>query len=140
VLVNNAGIFPGAATPAVDEAMFDEVYAVNVNAPCFLTSAVAPQMSARGSGSIISLGSWVARMGIPVGGLYASTKGAVETLTRPWASEFGSAGVRVNAIAPGVVHGVGDDHPAAFMMHGTPYGTVGPPEAIAHPRSTSRRS
>jgi NAD(P)-dependent dehydrogenase (short-subunit alcohol dehydrogenase family) len=68
VLVNNAGIFPGS-TMSVDEAMFDEVYAVNVKAPFFLTAAVAPKMTARGSGSIINLGSWVARLGIPVGAL-----------------------------------------------------------------------
>jgi len=43
VLVNNAGIFPGSTTPTVDEAMFDEVYAVNVKAPFFLTAAVAPE-------------------------------------------------------------------------------------------------
>jgi NAD(P)-dependent dehydrogenase (short-subunit alcohol dehydrogenase family) len=67
ILVNSAGIFPGSTTPTVDEAMFDEVYAVNVKAPFFLTAAIAPEMSARGSGSIINLGSWVARLGIPVG-------------------------------------------------------------------------
>jgi NAD(P)-dependent dehydrogenase (short-subunit alcohol dehydrogenase family) len=101
VLVNNAGIFPSSTTRTVDESMFDEVYAVNVKAPFFLTAAIAPEMTARGSGSIINLGSWVARLGIPVGALYASTKGAMETLTRAWAAEFGSPGVRVNAISPG---------------------------------------
>jgi NAD(P)-dependent dehydrogenase (short-subunit alcohol dehydrogenase family) len=89
VLVNNAGIFPGATTAATDERSFDEVYAVNVKAPFFLTAVVAPQMAARGDGAIINLGSWVARLGIPVGALYASTKGAMETLTRAWAAEFG---------------------------------------------------
>ena len=87
VLVNNAGIFPSSTTRTVDEAMFDEVYAVNVKAPFFLTAVIAPEMTARGSGSIINLGSWVARLGIPVGALYASTKGAMETLTRAWAAE-----------------------------------------------------
>ena len=132
VLVNNAGIFPSSTTPAVDEAMFDEVYAVNVKAPFFLTAAIAPQMNASGSGSIINLGSWVARLGIPIGALYASTKGAMETLTRAWAAEFGSPGVRVNAISPGVVRTPIDNDPAAAMMHGTPYGAFGTPEAIAH--------
>jgi NAD(P)-dependent dehydrogenase (short-subunit alcohol dehydrogenase family) len=79
--INNAGNFPGSTTLTVDEAMFDEVYAVNVKAPFFLTAAIAPEMTSRGSGSIINLGSWVARMGIPVGALYASTKGDMETLT-----------------------------------------------------------
>jgi NAD(P)-dependent dehydrogenase (short-subunit alcohol dehydrogenase family) len=132
VLVNSAGIFPGATTLTVDEAMFDEVYAVNVKAPFFLTAAVAPEMTARGSGSIINLGSWVARLGIPVGALYASTKGAMETLTRAWAAEFGSPGVRVNAISPGVVRPVIENDPAAAMMRGTPHGAFGTPDAIAH--------
>jgi NAD(P)-dependent dehydrogenase (short-subunit alcohol dehydrogenase family) len=132
VLVNSAGIFPGSTTLTVDEAMFDEVYAVNVKAPFFLTAAIAPEMTARGSGSIINLGSWVARLGIPVGALYASTKGAMETLTRAWAAEFGSPGVRVNAISPGVVRTPIDNDPAAAMMKGTPYGAFGTPDAIAH--------
>ncbi|HEY1713890.1 MAG TPA: SDR family oxidoreductase [Solirubrobacteraceae bacterium] len=132
VLVNNAGIFPASTTTTVDEAMFDEVYAVNVKAPFFLTAALAPEMTARGAGSIINLGSWVARLGIPVGALYASTKGAMETLTRAWAAEFGSPGVRVNAISPGVVRAQTENDPAAAMMRGTPYGAFGTPEAIAH--------
>ena len=45
----------------------------------------------------------MARLGIPVGALYGSSKGALETLTRAWAAEFGPAGVRVNAISPGVI-------------------------------------
>jgi NAD(P)-dependent dehydrogenase (short-subunit alcohol dehydrogenase family) len=135
VLVNNAGIYPGAATAATDESTFDEVYAVNVKAPFFLTAAIAPVMAERGSGVIINLGSWIARLGIPVGALYSSTKGAMETLTRAWAAEFGPAGVRVNAISPGVVHApmaAGETHPGDVMMRGTPAGTYGTPDAIAH--------
>ena len=66
VLVNNAGIYPGASTVETDEETFDRVYAVNVKAPFFLTAAVAPAMVARGEGAIINLGSWIARLGIPV--------------------------------------------------------------------------
>jgi NAD(P)-dependent dehydrogenase (short-subunit alcohol dehydrogenase family) len=136
VLVNNAGIFPGATTAATDERSFDEVYAINVKAPFFLTAAIAPEMAARGAGAIINLGSWVARLGIPVGALYASTKGAIETLTRAWAAEFGPAGVRVNAISPGVVRtrapgDTGADDPAEVMMRGTPAGTAGRAQDIA---------
>ena len=82
VLVNNAGIYPGLSTAATDEATFDQVYAVNVKAPFFLTAAIAPAMAERGGGAIINLGSWIARLGIPIGSLYSSTKGAIETLTR----------------------------------------------------------
>jgi NAD(P)-dependent dehydrogenase (short-subunit alcohol dehydrogenase family) len=139
VLVNNAGIFPGPTTPATDEATFDEVYAVNVKAPFFLTAAIAPMMVQHGGGAIINLGSWIARLGIPMGSLYSSTKGAIETLTKAWAAEFGPAGVRVNAISPGVIRPPALDtpngeaeHPGEVMMRGTPAGRSGTPEAIAN--------
>ncbi|MEU8980373.1 SDR family oxidoreductase [Streptomyces sp. NPDC048309] len=136
ILVNNAGIYPGATTTATDEETFDRVYAVNVKAPFFLTAAVAPAMAQAGGGAIINLGSWVARLGIPIGALYSSTKGAVETLTRAWAAEFGPSGVRVNAISPGVIvtrtAGQSEPHPGEAMMKGTPAGDVGGPDAIAH--------
>jgi NAD(P)-dependent dehydrogenase (short-subunit alcohol dehydrogenase family) len=133
ILVNNAGIFPGATTLTVDDAMFDQVYAVNVKAPFFLTAAIAPAMAERGSGAIINLGSWVARLGIPVGALYASTKGALETLTRAWSAEFGPAGVRVNAISPGVIRTPDlAEHQAEGMMRGTPANASGTPDAVAH--------
>jgi NAD(P)-dependent dehydrogenase (short-subunit alcohol dehydrogenase family) len=134
VLVNNAGIFPSPSTAATDEATFDRVYAVNVKAPFFLTAVIAPAMAERGGGAIINLGSWVARLGIPVGSLYSSTKGAMETLTRAWAAEFGPAGVRVNAIAPGVIlqSDRAGEHPAEAMMRGTPAGASGSPDAVAN--------
>ncbi len=78
ILVNNAGIFPRSTTATTDEATFDEVYAVNVKAPYFLTGAIAPAMADAGQGAIINLGSWIARLGI-ASALYSSTKGAVET-------------------------------------------------------------
>ncbi len=109
---------------------------INVKAPFFLTAAIAPAMAERGSGAIINLGSWIARLGIPVGALYSSTKGAVETLTRAWAAEFGPAGVRVNAISPGVIRATGPGqpsvHPAEAFMRGTPAGRSGTPDAVAH--------
>ncbi|MEU3517278.1 SDR family oxidoreductase [Streptomyces sp. NPDC006654] len=133
VLVNNAGIYPADTTPATDEKTFDRVYAVNVKTPFFLTGAVAPAMSEAGAGAIINLSSWIVRLGIPVGALYSSTKGAVEALTRAWAAEFGPRGVRVNAISPGAV--LPSDAEVAeiggAMMKGTPAGGMGTPEAIA---------
>ena len=134
VLVNNAGIYPGSTTATTDEKTFDEVYAVNVKAPFFLTATVAPAMVTAGGGAIINLGSWIARLGIPVGALYSSSKGAMETLTRAWAAEFGPQGVRVNAISPGVVlePTPGDVHPGEVMMKGAPAGRMGTPDAIAN--------
>ncbi|MFE2496426.1 SDR family NAD(P)-dependent oxidoreductase [Streptomyces scopuliridis] len=134
VLVNNAGIYPGDTTADTAEKTFDQVYAVNVKAPFFLTAAVAPAMVEAGGGAIINLGSWIARLGVPIGALYSSTKGAVETLTRAWAAEFGSQGVRVNAISPGVVQTPvpGEVLPGEIMMKGTPAGRMGTPDAIAN--------
>ena len=134
VLVNNAGIYPRNTTATTDEKTFDHVYAVNVKAPFFLTAAVAPTMAEAGSGAIINLGSWIARLGIPISALYSSTKGAVETPTRAWAAEFGPQGVWVNAIAPGVVltPAPGEIHPGEVMMKGTPTGRAGTPDAIAN--------
>jgi NAD(P)-dependent dehydrogenase (short-subunit alcohol dehydrogenase family) len=138
ILVNNAGIFPASTTAATDEATFDEVFAVNVKGPYFLTGAIAPAMAAAGRGAIINLGSWIASLAVP-SALYSSTKGAMETMTRAWAAEYGPSGVRVNAISPGVIRAPNADgsdpgrHPVAeAMMHGTPAGTSGTPDAIAH--------
>lgn len=136
VLVNNAGVYPSPSTTDTDEKTFDHVYAVNVKAPFFLTAAVAPAMAAAGGGTIINLGSWIARLGVPAGALYSSTKGAMETLTRAWSAEFGPRGVRVNAVSPGVILPPAPEGsapgPGQVMMHGTPSGTVGEPAAIAH--------
>ncbi|MEV4334641.1 SDR family oxidoreductase [Streptomyces sp. NPDC049597] len=136
ILVNNAGIYPAPGTTTTDEKTFDEVYGVNVKAPFFLTAAVAPAMAESGGGVVVNLGSWIARLGVPLGALYSSTKGAMETLTRAWAAEFGPRGVRVNALSPGVIlppaPDGGEPHPGETMMKGTPAGSVGTPEAIAH--------
>jgi NAD(P)-dependent dehydrogenase (short-subunit alcohol dehydrogenase family) len=133
ILVNNAGIFPPPSTTGTDEATFDAVYGVNVKAPFFLTAALAPAMAAAGGGAIVNIGSWVVRLGLPAGVVYAASKGALETLTRSWATEFGPSGVRVNTVSPGVI--VEPGAPAggsAVMMNGTPAGGTGAPAAIAH--------
>ena len=133
ILVNNAGIYPGGGTSAIDEETFDQVYAVNVKAPFFLTAAIAPAMVEAGGGAIINLGSWIARLAVP-SPLYSSSKGAVETLTRAWAAEFGPHRVRVNAISPGVVFEKvpGEVRPGEAWMVGTPAGRMGRPQEIAH--------
>jgi NAD(P)-dependent dehydrogenase (short-subunit alcohol dehydrogenase family) len=133
VLVNNAGIYPPDGTLATREDIFDRVFAVNVKAPFFLTAAVIPGMVEAGGGVIINLGSWIARLGIPAGAVYTATKGAVETLTRTWAAEFGAQGIRVNAISPGVVFEDPSDVPARATeaMVTSPAGKPGTPADIA---------
>jgi NAD(P)-dependent dehydrogenase (short-subunit alcohol dehydrogenase family) len=133
ILVNNAGVYPPGGTLAIDGDTFDRIWQVNVKAPYFLTAALVPAMIKRGHGVVINLGSWGARLGLPGGTAYGSTKGAVETLTRSWAAEFGAHGVRVNAISPGVTFD--DSHPVAElagpMMDTSPLGRLVTPDAIA---------
>jgi NAD(P)-dependent dehydrogenase (short-subunit alcohol dehydrogenase family) len=133
ILVNNAGVFPGGPTPAITEETADLVYAVNVKAPFFLVAALAPAMVERGTGKIINMGSWGARLGIAGSALYTSSKGAIESLTRAWAAEFGPAGVNVNAISPGVIREAEPEpgERGETLMWGTPVGASGRPDVIA---------
>jgi NAD(P)-dependent dehydrogenase (short-subunit alcohol dehydrogenase family) len=135
ILVNNAGIYPPTTTLTADDGTFDRVFGVNVKAPFFLTQAVVPVMAQHGGGTIINLGSWIARLGVPVGALYSSTKGAMETLTRSWSAEFAPLGVRVNAVSPGVIRTPDlppdETHPGEALMVGTPAGRSGHPDTIA---------
>ncbi|MFD5826187.1 SDR family NAD(P)-dependent oxidoreductase [Lentzea sp. NPDC060358] len=135
VLVNNAGIYPPSSTPSTDDEMFDRVFGVNVKAPFFLTQALAPGMIAAGGGVVVNLGSWITRLGVPSGSIYSSSKGAMETMTRAWASEYGPRGIRVNAVSPGVIASADWDpatrEAAGVLMRGTPAGGAGRPESIA---------
>jgi NAD(P)-dependent dehydrogenase (short-subunit alcohol dehydrogenase family) len=132
ILVNNAGIYPPGGTLGIDEETFDRIVGVNVKAPYFLTAALIPAMADAGRGVVINLGSWGARLGIPAGTAYASTKGAMETLTRALAAEFGPQGIRVNAISPGVTFDNASPvvEIAGPMMATTPLGRLVAPEAI----------
>jgi NAD(P)-dependent dehydrogenase (short-subunit alcohol dehydrogenase family) len=103
VLVNNAGFSWFGPTADLDAATFDRLFAANVRAPYFLVAALAPKMAARGSGSIISLGSMAGQIGLAGGAAYGATKATLTAMTRSWAAEFSPAGVRVNAVAAGPV-------------------------------------
>jgi NAD(P)-dependent dehydrogenase (short-subunit alcohol dehydrogenase family) len=104
VLVNNAGISWFGPTADLDVTTFDRLFAANVRAPYFLVAALAPKMAARGSGSIINIGSQASQIGMPGGAAYGGTKGALASMTRSWAAEFSPAGVRVNTVVSGPVY------------------------------------
>ena len=99
VLVNNAGYAWFGPTPELDTATFGLLFAPNVQAPYFLTAALAPKMADRGSGSIINVGSMAGEIGMPGGAAYGATKAALDSMTRSWAAEYSPAGVRINTIA-----------------------------------------
>lgn len=104
ILVNNAGMAWFGPTVDLDFATFDTLFAANVRSAYFLVAALAPAMVARGSGSIINVGSMAGQIGLAGGAAYSATKASLASFTRSWAAEFSPAGVRVNTISPGPVY------------------------------------
>jgi NAD(P)-dependent dehydrogenase (short-subunit alcohol dehydrogenase family) len=94
VLASNAGFSWFGPAAELDVATFDRLFAANVRAAYFLVAALAPKMAARGSGSIISLGSIAGQIGLAGGAAYGATKATLAAMTRPWAAEFSPSGVR----------------------------------------------
>ncbi|MDR6572458.1 NAD(P)-dependent dehydrogenase (short-subunit alcohol dehydrogenase family) [Curtobacterium sp. 320] len=134
VLVNNAGVYPGGPTESLSDDTVDALLATNVRAPHVLVASLAPAMATRGSGVVVNIGSWMARVGVPFMGLYPATKAAVEQLTRAWAAEYGQRGVRVVTVAPGATATPGNADSAdvlAAMTQGTPAGVPVQPVDIA---------
>lgn len=103
VVVNNAAAAARLATVDTTAPVIDELLAVNVRAPLQLIAALLPAMIERGSGSIINISSVSAVVGTPRRAAYAASKGAIDAATRSLAIELGPLGIRVNAVAPGVV-------------------------------------
>jgi 3-oxoacyl-[acyl-carrier protein] reductase len=134
ILVNNAGVYPSGPTADLADDSVDALLHVNVRAPHALVAALAPAMAARGDGAIVNVGSWVASIGIASGPLYGATKAALEQLSRSWAAEYGPAGVRVNAVSPGVTltEGTAAAEPVLAAMAGrTPARRIGDPSDVA---------
>jgi NAD(P)-dependent dehydrogenase (short-subunit alcohol dehydrogenase family) len=104
VLVNNSAtnIGQGPALEVTDE-MLDKIVEVNVKSALRLIRLTVPRMIERGGGSVINITSISGLQPQPGGLLYSFTKAGLIMLTRSWAREFGPHGVRVNAIAPGLV-------------------------------------
>jgi 3-oxoacyl-[acyl-carrier protein] reductase len=108
VLVLNAGISKSASIADHRVEDFDNLFATNVRGPFFLVQQLLPAL---GDGSnIVVISSLGARMVVGKPGLenpsilaYAATKGALETLVKNWAAILGPLGIRVNAVAPGVI-------------------------------------
>jgi 3-oxoacyl-[acyl-carrier protein] reductase len=101
ILVASAGVSKSAAIEDTTIEDFDRLFAVNVRAPFFLVQQLLPILS-KGS-SIVLVASLAARGVVGTIPAYAATKGAIETLVKHFASLLGARGVRVNAVAPGVV-------------------------------------
>jgi 3-oxoacyl-[acyl-carrier protein] reductase len=101
ILAANAGISKAASIEDTQVEDFDNLFAVNVRAPFFLVQQLLPVLT-KGS-SIVFTSSLAAHASVGALSAYAATKGAIDTLVKHFASALGSRGIRVNAVAPGVV-------------------------------------
>jgi 3-oxoacyl-[acyl-carrier protein] reductase len=101
ILVANAGISKAAKIEDTTLEDFDNLFAINVRAPFFLVQQLLPILG-RGS-SVTFVSSVVAHAVVGQLYAYAATKGAVDTLVKYFAAALGERGIRVNAVAPGVV-------------------------------------
>src|ERR1700681_85271 len=101
ILVANAGVSKSVPIEGLTVEDFDRLFAVNVRAPYFLVQQLLPVL---GDGSnVIFVSSIAARSVAGTIAAYAATKGAVATLVKHFAAALGPRGIRVNAVAPGVV-------------------------------------
>jgi len=106
VLVNNAGISGSAdATVCHDTSIeeWDRVMAVNVRGPFLCTRAVLPAMLRQGSGHVITIASVAGLVAFPGRCAYTASKGAAVQFTKSLAVDYAAAGIRANAVCPGMV-------------------------------------
>ncbi len=131
VLVNNAGVFRFGAVGEITEESFHLHYNINVLGVILMVQQAIKRFGDKG-GSIINLSSIVGSHPVPGALLYASTKGAIETLTKGLALELAPLKIRVNAIAPGhtetegnIAAGTFDEGAGAALANKTPLGRLG---------------
>ena len=138
ILVNNAATnIAQEPVLQIDEAKFDKMIEINLKSAFRLTQAIAPEMCGRGSGSIINIASISGIRPQNHGMLYSMTKAALIMMTQSYAMELGPCGVRVNAIAPGMVQTVlseyywKDETRRERLLEEQPIKHLGQPEEIA---------
>jgi NAD(P)-dependent dehydrogenase (short-subunit alcohol dehydrogenase family) len=107
-LVNNAGIFPRGTMLDTTEELFDSIFNVNIKGPFFCTKYALDSMLRTGGGSIVQIGSTNAYKGQKDLAAYSCSKGAMLTLSRHVAANYGEQGVRSNWITVGWVASDGE--------------------------------
>jgi len=142
VLYNNAGVMPEADHSVTDTDVdtWDQVMAINVRGVFLGCKYAIPRMLEQGSGSVINISSFVALLGCSVPqDAYTASKGAVLSLTRSLAVQFGPQGVRSNAICPGPIETpllmdwlLKDEAAKNLRLARNPTGRFGKPEEIVN--------
>ncbi len=137
ILVNHAGI-SGLSTPfeQIDQDFFDRMMNVHVKGAFFITQVVVPEMKAKGYGKIVNVASEFCLYGSPSASHYTAAKSALLGLTKSWARELAPFGIRVNAVAPGLMESeltrasVGDAFLTAEAA-AAPFGRLALPDEVA---------
>ena len=138
ILVNNAATNPHfGPTLEAEDSMWQKTIEVNLMGNVWLCQQVVPVMKAQGGGSIINIASVAGIRPGQFQGIYSATKAAVISFTQTLAMELGHAGIRVNAIAPGLIktkfaRALWDNEPLLKQVESsTPLGRIGNTEEIA---------
>ena len=134
-LVNNAGIAEQHQFQDIDSTFWHRIFAVNVDGAYHTIQAVLPGMIHRKAGTIVNISSIWGQRGASCEVAYSATKAAIIGLTRSLAAELAPSGIRVNCVAPGVIHTdmvevLGEDT-LRSLAEETPMGRLGKPEDVA---------
>ncbi|WP_077404821.1 SDR family NAD(P)-dependent oxidoreductase [Cellulophaga omnivescoria] len=107
ILINNAGsLVARKMLQEIDANFWNKVMDINLTSMLFVTRAATPYLAKNTNSSIVNLASLAGRKGGHPGSLaYSTSKGAILTLTRALSAELGPQGIRVNAVAPGLILG-----------------------------------
>ncbi len=138
VLVNNAGV-PGEGIPLheVRDVLWEEILGTNLTAAFRMCRAVLPSLVEQGRGVIVNVSSTAAHVAMPRMAAYSAAKAGLLALTRSIASDYGSKGVRCNAVCPGptrtpmTANVLDQPERHAALTRGIPLGRVAEPAEIA---------
>jgi NAD(P)-dependent dehydrogenase (short-subunit alcohol dehydrogenase family) len=141
ILINNAALYPRLSTADQDAEELTLLFNVNVRAPFILAKTLVPHMFRRGNGVIINLGSIAGLTGLPTTAADELTKAALTSLSRTWAAEYGSQGVRINTVTPGptrtstvadIIENFDTQTPLGRAKRHMPFGRPAEPEEVAN--------
>jgi NAD(P)-dependent dehydrogenase (short-subunit alcohol dehydrogenase family) len=136
VLINNAGIFPMSTLLDMTEEQWDSVLDASLRGTFLCTQAVSKQMIEQGrGGAIVNITSIEAENPAPLHAHYNAAKGGVYMFTKSTANELGTHGIRVNAVAPGLIwkEGIEQEWPDGVQrwLTAAPLGRLGMPDDVA---------
>lgn len=138
VLVNNAGVAASPAIADTSDADIARFLDINIAGTFRMCRTALPIMAGQGAGAVVNVASVFGLTGVGGTSIYSLSKGAVAALTVQLACEFGRDGVRINGVAPGLIHTPLTDQriregawTQRVMQEGTPMGRAGRPEEVA---------